>query len=131
MHWARQWFTSTSCAAWPMRAATSSVTGDDHELDVIGWACCCMAAMTHPRAVADFLVKARRAAPHLSAISLNLADEVRRIVAADPSVLNSRMSRNENNQMPLHYAVRRNRPKMVSLLLDLVLIRCWGCSECR
>ena len=94
--------------------------GDDHELDVIGWACCwdgCDDA-AH-RAVADFLVS-RGARHHIySAISLDLADEVRRIVAADPSVVNSRMSRNENNQMPLHYAVRQNRPQMVSLLLDL------------
>ena len=94
--------------------------GDDHELDVIGWACCWDGAddAAH-RAVADFLVS-RGARHHIySAISLNLADEVRRIVAADPSVLNSRMSRNENNQMPLHYAVRQNRPQMVALLLDL------------
>jgi ankyrin repeat protein len=94
--------------------------GDDHELDVIGWACCwdgCDDA-AH-RAVADFLVS-RGARHHIySAISLNLADEVRRIVGAEPSVLNTRMSRNENNQMPLHYAVRQNRPQMVALLLDL------------
>jgi ankyrin repeat protein len=94
--------------------------GDDHELEVIGWASCwdgCDDA-AH-RAVADFLLS-RGARHHIySAISLNLADEVRRIVAADPAALNSRMSRNENNQMPLHYAVRQNRPEMVALLLDL------------
>ncbi len=94
--------------------------GDDHELEVIGWASCwdgCDDA-AH-RAVADFLV-ARGARHHIySAMSLNLADEVRRIVAADPSMLNSRMSRNENNQMPLHYAVRKNLGEMVALLLDL------------
>jgi len=94
--------------------------GDDHALEVIGWACCWEGGddAIH-RAVVDFLVS-RGARHHIySAISLNLADEVRRIVAADPSVLNSRMSRNEDNQMPLHYAVRQNRPQMVALLLDL------------
>jgi ankyrin repeat protein len=94
--------------------------GDDHMLGVIGWACCWESGddAIH-RAVADFLVS-RGARHHIySAISLNLADEVRRIVSADPSMLNSRMSRNENNQMPLHYAVRKNRPQMVALLLDL------------
>jgi ankyrin repeat protein len=94
--------------------------GDDHALEVIGWASCwdgCDDA-AH-RAVADFLVS-RGARHHIySAISLNLPDEVRRIVASDPAALNSRLSRNENNQMPLHYAVRKNRPEMVALLLDL------------
>ncbi|HEX9129191.1 MAG TPA: ankyrin repeat domain-containing protein [Gemmatimonadaceae bacterium] len=94
--------------------------GDDHGLEVIGWTTCWDGGddATH-RAVAEYLLS-RGARHHIySAISLNLADEVRRIVAADPSTLNSRMSRNENNEMPLHYAVQRNRPEMVSLLLDL------------
>jgi len=94
--------------------------GDDHGLEVIGWASSWDEGddAAH-RAVADFLVS-RGARHHIySAMSLNLADEVRRIVAADPSMLNSRMSRNENNQMPLHYAVRKNLGEMVALLLDL------------
>jgi ankyrin repeat protein len=94
--------------------------GDDHELEVIGWATCwdgCDDA-AH-RAVAEFLV-GRGARHHIfSAIAMNLEDEVRRIVAADPSALNRRMSRNENNQQPLHFAVRMGRPAMVALLLEL------------
>ena len=94
--------------------------GDDHALDVIGWASCwdgCDDA-SH-RAVVDFLVS-RGARHHIfSAIALNLADEVRRIVSREPAVLNSRMSRNENHQLPLHFAVRMNRPEMVALLMDL------------
>jgi ankyrin repeat protein len=94
--------------------------GDDHELDVIGWATCwdgCDDA-AH-RAVADFLVS-RGARHHIfSAIALNLADEVRRLVAAKSAALNERMSRNENNQTPLHFAVRMNRPQMISVLLAL------------
>jgi ankyrin repeat protein len=94
--------------------------GDDHELEVIGWASswddCDDDAH---RAIADLLIS-RGARHHIfSAIGLNLADEVRRIVAADPSALNRRMSRNENHQLPLHFAVRTNRPEMVSLLLEL------------
>ena len=88
--------------------------GDDHELEVIGWATCwdgCDDA-AH-RAVADFLVS-RGARHHIfSAIAMNLADEVRRIVAADPSALNRRQSRNENHRTPLHFAVLKNRPEMV------------------
>jgi ankyrin repeat protein len=94
--------------------------GDDHELEVIGWATCwdgCDDA-AH-RAVAEFLVS-RGARHHIfSAISMNLGDEVSRIVAADPSALNRRMSRNENNQTPLHFAARMNRPEMVALLVEL------------
>jgi len=94
--------------------------GDDHELEVIGWATCwdeCDDA--GHRAVADFLLS-RGARHHVfSAIAMNLADEVRGIVAADPSALNRRMSRNENNQLPLHFAVRMGRPSMVGLLLEL------------
>lgn len=94
--------------------------GDDHELDVIGWATCwdhCDDA-AH-RAIVELLVS-RGARHHIfSAIAMNLADEVRRIVAANPSTLAARMSRNENCQRPLHFAVRRNRPLMVALLLEL------------
>ncbi len=95
--------------------------GDDHELDVIGWATCwegCDDA-AH-RAVADFLVS-RGARHHIfSAIAMGLGDEVRRLVAARPGVLNQRLSRNENHQSPLHFpAVRMNRPDMVDLLIAL------------
>ena len=94
--------------------------GDDHELEVIGWATCwdgCDDA-AH-RAVAEFLVS-RGARHHIfSAIAMNLAGEVRRIVAAHPAALTARMSRNENHQTPLHFAVRMKRPAMISLLLEL------------
>jgi ankyrin repeat protein len=94
--------------------------GDDHELEVIGWATCwdgCDDA-AH-RAVADFLVS-RGARHHIfSAIALDLDDEVRRIVAADPSALNRRQSRNENHRTPLHFAVLKRRERMIALLLEL------------
>ena len=94
--------------------------GDDHELEVIGWATCwngCDDA-AH-RAVADFLVS-RGARHHIfSAVAMNLADEVRRIVAADSSALSRRQSRNENHRTPLHFAVLKNRQEMIALLLDL------------
>jgi ankyrin repeat protein len=94
--------------------------GDDHELEVIGWATCWDGGDDEPhRAVAEFLVS--RGARHhiISAISLDLADEVRRIVAADPGALSRPQSRNEDHRLPLHYAVLRNRPEMVALLLEL------------
>ena len=94
--------------------------GDDHELEIIGWATCwegCDDDAHH--AVVDILL-AHGARHHIfSAIAMRLADEVRRIVADDPTALSRRMSRNENNQTPLHFAVRMARPDMVDLLLEL------------
>jgi ankyrin repeat protein len=94
--------------------------GDDHELEVIGWATCWDGCDDDAhRAVADFLI-GRGARHHIfSAIALNRSGEVRRIVADDPSALNRRLSRNENHQLPLHFAVGMNRPEMVKLLLQL------------
>ena len=94
--------------------------GDDHQLSVIGWATCWDGCDDDAhRAVVDFLVS-RGAQHHIfSAIALNLPDEVRRIVARDSGALNQRMSRNENNQVPLHFAVAKNRPEMVALLIEL------------
>ncbi len=94
--------------------------GDDHELEVIGWATCWREAddAAH-QAVADFLVS-RGARHHIfSAIAMNLANEVRRIVTAHPAALSRPMSRNENRQLPLHFAARMNRPEMVALLLEM------------
>jgi ankyrin repeat protein len=93
--------------------------GDDHALEVIGWATCWEGIDQRHAAVAEFLVS-RGARHHIfSAIAMNLADDVRRIVAANRATLSSRMSRNEDHRMPLHFAVLKNRPEMVSLLLEL------------
>ena len=94
--------------------------GDDHELEVIGWATCWHGCDDAPhRAVADLLIS-RGARHHIfSAVALNLGDEVRKIVAADRGALSRRMSRNEDHQQPLHFAVRMHRPEMVALLLAL------------
>ncbi len=94
--------------------------GDDHQLEVIGWATCWEGCDDGAhRAVVDFLLS-RGARHHIfSAIALGLGDEVRRIVAGDPGALSRRMSRNENHQLPLQLAVRMNRPDMVQLLLEL------------
>jgi ankyrin repeat protein len=94
--------------------------GDDHELEVIGWTTCWDDGDDDAhRAVAEFLVS-RGARHHIfSAIAISLAEEVRRIVAADPSALSRRQSRNENHRTPLHFAVLKNRQEMIALLLEL------------
>jgi ankyrin repeat protein len=94
--------------------------GDDHELEVIGWASCWQGSDDDDhRAVVDYLLS-RGARHHIfSAIAMNRADEVRRIVADQPAALNRRMSRNEGHQLPLQFAVRMNRPEIVALLVEL------------
>jgi ankyrin repeat protein len=94
--------------------------GDDHELEILGWATCWEGCDDEAhRAVADFLVS-RGAHHHIfSAIAMGLGDEVRRIVAQNPGELNRRLSRNENHQLPLHFAIRMNKPEMVALLIEL------------
>ena len=94
--------------------------GDDHELEVIGWATCWEDCddQRH-RDVVDLLLEHGAKHHIFSAIAMNQGDEVRRLVARDPSAINRRLSRNENNQTPLHFAVRFNRPEMVSVLLEL------------
>ena len=90
--------------------------GDDHALEVIGWATCWKNYHAH---IADFLV-AHGARHHIfSAVALDLADEVRRIVAADPGALGRRLTRNDSHRTPLHHAVLNDRPGMVALLLEL------------
>src|SRR5437868_8406594 len=94
--------------------------GDDHALGMIGWATGwdgCDDA-TH-RAIADFLIS-RGARHHIySAMSIGDEDEVRRIVAADPSQLGRTQSHNEDFRRPLHFAVLKKLPRMVELLLEL------------
>lgn len=94
--------------------------GDDHALQVIGWATGwegCDDA-TH-RAIADFLVS-RGARHHIySAMALNDAEEIRRIVAADPYQLKRPQSHNEDFRLPLHFAVHKKLRQMIALLLEL------------
>ncbi len=94
--------------------------GDDHAGGVIGWAACWEGCDdSWHRSIVDFLLE-RGAQHHIfSAIALNSAAEVRRLVSENAQALNQRQSRNENHRTPLHFAVHMNRPEMVKLLLDL------------
>ena len=94
--------------------------GDDHSLEVIGWASAWEGCDDDAHREVVRLLQQNGARHNIfSAIAMNLDDEVRRIVAADPAALEQPMSHNEDFQHPLHYAVRTNRPRMVSLLLEL------------
>lgn len=89
---------------------------DEHEMGVIGWA----TNFQHlRREVAEFLM-AQGVKPNIfAAIALNRADLVQDLVRNDPQLVSRQMSRLEHRRTPLHFAVFKNRPEMVALLLEL------------
>jgi uncharacterized glyoxalase superfamily protein PhnB len=91
--------------------------GDGHGLGVIGWATCFKDIHA---VLAEFLL-ARGAKPTIfAAVALGREDLVRALVRAEPALLGSlKMSRFEHYRTPLHFAVLKNRPDMVRLLLEL------------
>lgn len=94
--------------------------GDDHGLTAIGWATCWHGTETDAHhEIVRLLLAAGARHTIFSAIGANDAGAVREIVAADPTALEERMSRNENHRRPLHHAVSMNRAEMVTLLLEL------------
>jgi ankyrin repeat protein len=90
--------------------------GDDHHLGVLGWATCLRRVRED---VADYLMANGARLTLWSGIALNRADEVRRLIAHEPKLLDARMSRNEHHRTPLHHAAAKNRPDVVRLLIEL------------
>lgn len=90
--------------------------GDDHELGVLGWATC-LDRMRED--VAEYLLSRGARLGIFPAIALGRADDVRAMVTADPSLLQRRMSRNEQGRLALHHAVQCSQPAIVRLLLEL------------
>ena len=90
--------------------------GDDHGVGVLGWATCFGEVRQE---VATYLLDYGAELNLWTAISLDRADELRAMVARDRSLLAARMTRNEHRCTPLHHAVRKNRPRIVQLMLEL------------
>ena len=96
--------------------------GDLHALDVIGWATYFRdsgAPMGDRPEVAALLVE-RGARHHVfSAMALGNLDLLRTVVARDPFALDRKMSRFEEEQTPLHFALNIGRLDMLQVLIDL------------
>jgi ankyrin repeat protein len=93
--------------------------GDDHALDVIGWATVFREPGITTWDVASLLVD-RGARHHIfSAIAVGDLKLIRKVVKHDPQALQRRQSRFENGQTALHFAMSRQRYDILDLLIEL------------
>src|SRR4029079_736327 len=86
-------------------------TGDDHELDAIGWATVFHRDGEEPgsRPEVAQLLADRGARHHIfSAMSLGDRKLIQSVVEREPKALERRMSRFEQGLTPLHVAIERN-----------------------
>jgi Ankyrin repeats (3 copies)/Ankyrin repeats (many copies) len=90
--------------------------GDDYEVGVLGWATCFREVRED---VATYLLAHGAQLNLWTAIALDRADDVRAMIARQPSLLGARMTRNQHRRTPLHHAAAKNRPGIVRLLLQL------------
>lgn len=96
--------------------------GDDHELDVIGWATYFHPPGGSPGDAPDVarLLTERGARHHIfSALSLGDPELIRAVVQDNPRALDRRMSRFEGRLTPLQFALRLQRRDLVDLLISL------------
>ncbi|MBM3764614.1 MAG: hypothetical protein FJW32_04405 [Acidobacteria bacterium] len=96
--------------------------GDDHELDVIGWATYFHPPNGEPGDMPETaqLLAERGARHHIfSALSLGDADLIRAVVRDNPHALDRRMSKFEGRLTPLQFALRSQRRDLVELLISL------------
>jgi ankyrin repeat protein len=115
LHWAAQGGRLAVVKRLLDAGADVDGAGDLHEAGVIGWATAFRTVQTE---VADHLL-AKGARPTIfAAIALGRTDLVRRLLADAPALVAARMSRFEDHRGPLHFAVLKDRPEMVRILLD-------------
>jgi ankyrin repeat protein len=93
--------------------------GDDHALDVIGWATVFRNPGNNWHEVTDLLLQ-RGARHHIfSAIATEDLSLIRKLASENSQVLGRRMSRFEHGQTALHFAMSRNNYDILDLLIKL------------
>jgi hypothetical protein len=94
-------------------------SGDVHELDVIGWATVYRETGDDPSEVVRLLVE-RGARHHIfSAVALGDRGLIRTLFKENPDALRRRMSRFEDGQTALHFAIQQKRYDILDLLIEL------------
>ncbi len=94
--------------------------GDVHEMDVIGWATLYDEPGREPKPEMEALLVEHGARHHIfSAIAVGDPELIREVVEHDPDALGRRMSRFEQGQTPLHFAINRKRYDILELLIEL------------
>ncbi len=102
--------------------------GDMHELGVIGWATCFNPVylgitpeqrVERRRAVVDYLLAHGGRHNIMSAVAMDVVDDIRVIVAEQPDQLERPMDATNHRRHPLHLAVVEKRRAALEALLDL------------
>jgi ankyrin repeat protein/catechol 2,3-dioxygenase-like lactoylglutathione lyase family enzyme len=96
--------------------------GDVHELDAIGWATFYHAPDGAPGDDPEVmsLLLERGARHHIyTAIAVGDLNLIRTVVEENPDALDRRMSRFEQGQTPLHFAISQKRYDILDLLIEL------------
>lgn len=90
--------------------------GTWHELDVLGWAT--VFGPGRPDVVAYLIAHGARWTIG-SAVSTGTNEQVRRLIGADPGLLEQRMDATNLRRTPLHLAIVKDQPETAALLLEL------------
>jgi ankyrin repeat protein len=90
--------------------------GDDHELEVIGWATCFGAGKPE---VVQYLLSHGARHNICSAVATGATADIRSIVRRTPAEIERRMDRANQHRHPLHLAVVKQRAASLATLLEL------------
>jgi ankyrin repeat protein/catechol 2,3-dioxygenase-like lactoylglutathione lyase family enzyme len=92
---------------------------DDTRIGVMGWATSLWQLGEVPKDVVSLLLE-RGGRHHIfSAIAAGDVEVIRTFVEQQPDALDQRLPARYNGQTPLHFAITRNRPDILGLLLDM------------
>ncbi|HEY9229098.1 MAG TPA: ankyrin repeat domain-containing protein [Gemmatimonadaceae bacterium] len=91
-------------------------TGDDHELEIIGWASVFGKAQ---RDVIDYLLAHGARHNIYSAVATGDVEAIRRVASERPSDVDKPMDRTNHRRRPLHLAIVKKKPESLDALLEV------------